>query len=183
MRLRSSRRALLWVTVGATVGSAGCLGYGDQVANETTDDCGDEDRWDRSFGDELEYGSNAGFALSVSPETVSFEEPVTVDLRNESGETKTTGTEELYTVQKQGDEWTNVFAEPGGFDGGVHDHEPGEGFDWALTFTRSTVEGSWQTTCGSLDAGTYRFVYFGHPVPEGGSSDGVVAVTFTVEDA
>lgn len=174
-----SRRRLLGA-VGAALAPAGCLDSAGRTATETDRDCGE--RWNLSFGEELGYGSNAGFSLSVSPERVAFGEAVTFELRNESEETKTTGVEELYTVQRRKDGvWTNLFAEPGGFDGAAIQHDPGEGFDWTLTFTRSSIEGAWQTTCGPLVGGTYRFVYFGLPAPESGGSDRAVAVEFAVE--
>lgn len=178
-----SRRGLLCTTIGATVASAGCITLPNQTTKGTQDDCGDVDRWEITFGDELNYRSNSGFRLSVATEAVTFGETGSFELKNRSDKTLTTGVKELYTIQReQDDEWVNIFVEPGGFDGAAHDHEPGEGFEWRLEFKQSGIEGSWQSMCGRLRTGQYRFVYFGLPNSEDGDHT-AVAVKFTVEDS
>jgi hypothetical protein len=141
------------------------------------------DRWGITFGDELSYGSNSGFDLSVSPKAITFGEAGSFKLRNKSDETLTTGVKELYTIQReQSGEWVNVFVEPNGFDGAAHDHKPEEGFEWRLKFKQSGVEGSWHSICERLRTGQYRFVYFGLYNIED-SNDASVAVKFTVEES
>lgn len=190
MRPRYRRRHLL-AAVGAAVAGTGCLDGPSGRTGDPDVGCEDRDRWDLSFGDDLRYGENSGFALAVSPRTVAFGESVSFELRNESDARRHTGVDELHAFQVRGDgDWENVLARPAGFDGAAHGHDPGEGFEWSVEITRTGIAGSYHEICEPLTAGTYRFVYFGLPdrgtatSSDGGdAADAAVAVRFDVEES
>ena len=114
-------------------------------------------------------GPLAGFDLLLSTARVTRGEAFTVELRNVTAETRTTGIRAKYDVQSLGDDgWHSVFgtASDVAFVDLAYAHEPGEGFRWDLVFSESGLaiedDGSpGYVVCSSLDPGRYRFVYWG----------------------
>lgn len=108
------------------------------------------------------------FTLSISAQTVTRGEQVTVTLRNVSGERQQTGDRNKFDVQaKTADGWDSVLRrdEESVWDDEAVPHDPDSGFQWTvtvsdgLTFENRTFPR--YETCGGLDPGRYRFVYWG----------------------
>lgn len=211
-----SRRRALRASAGlAAVAAAGCLGArdpgsaDDDGGSPTTDDqpgtastteppgsgeCGDDyDPLPTAF-DVVEYGSLAGFELSVEPESVPVGGAFEVRLRNASGEEQVSGNRRKFDVQREtGDGWETIYGAEGRVvwtDEGVP-HAPGEGFTWAFAATPAGMTGENTdppfAVCDPVEPGSYRFVYWGLTSREERESDFeteyAVGARFEVEEA
>jgi len=176
-------RSTLLASVGFLPAVSGCTGEfngGNTQPDEQADrNCEDADRWSGSYNrDKITSRTSGGFVVSASTDTIEIGEKITFRLANETNEVRETGGSAQFNIERKRDEaWNGVFTEGGPFDAALTMHEPGDGFDWMLTFSENEIEGTRKPLCGSLEAGTYRFVYFGISVEEADP----VAVTFTVQ--
>jgi hypothetical protein len=188
-----SRRQTLRASAGLAAALAGCLGStADPGGSTTTDDppattttkpteageCGDGyDPLPQAF-DVVEYGSLAGFELSVEPETVPVNGEFEVHLRNASGEERTTGNRRKFDVQRDtGNGWATIYGAEGRVfwtDEGIP-HAPGEGFTWQFGASPSGMTGENTNppfaVCDPVAPGSYRFVYWGLTPPAERDSD------------
>lgn len=183
MSLYLTRRSTLLASVGFLSTVSGCTGESNEVntqPNQRADsNCEDADRWSGSYDrDNITARSSGGFVVSASPDTIEIGEQITFRLENKTNEVKETGESSQFNIEKRRDDSCyGVFTEGGPFDAALTMHEPGDGFDWMLTFTENEIDGTRKPLCGSLEPGTYRFVYFGISVEDAGPG----AMTFSVQ--
>jgi hypothetical protein len=115
-------------------------------------------------------GPRDGFRLTASADRVALGDDVTFALTNVSDETQTTGVSKKLDVQyATEDGWHSIFGiEPD--DWGIIDkvvaHDPGSGFEWTVTVSEPGLSDAFEydptfRVCGSLEPGSYRFVYWG----------------------
>ena len=184
MSLDLTRRSTLLTGIGVLSAVSGCAGEsdkGDTQSNEQANgNCEDVDRWSGSYDrSKITSKSSGGFVVSASPDTVEIGEKITFRLKNETNEVKETGGSAQFNIEKKRDEaWNGIFTEGGPFDAALTMHESGDGFDWTLMFSENRIEGTRKPLCGSLEPGTYRFVYFGISVEE----IDPIAVTFSIQN-
>lgn len=128
------------------------------------------ERLSTGYGD-VAWGSAEGFALRVNTLDFEYGETVAIELRNVSDETLDTGNEHKFNLECYTDDgWREVRVPTTDdalpyTDEGV-DHDPSEGFEWAIELTESGIEaasyhGDDLTVCPDLPGGRYRFVYWG----------------------
>lgn len=128
------------------------------------------------------------FQLTANRTDLQRGETVRISLRNIDDERHYTGTRHRYVVQRRGpDGWRTVVGWEdgrGGWNATAVSHEPGSSWTWNLTAAEGAVTGDRYRLCGSLPAGTYRFVFLG--VVEYSSSGEVtqppIAVEFRLRD-
>lgn len=133
---------------------------------------------------DIAWGDTGTFALRVNGESFERGESAQFRLRNTASEPATTGAETKNNFELRTESgWQDVRVVPDGtpkphVDIGVQ-HEPGEGFVWAVELTESGVgdapaPDNAYRVCPGLPAGRYRFVYWG--------TDDPVAVAFDLRD-
>lgn len=140
---------------------------GPGAGRSTTDDCSGT----RPVAVEkpVQSGRASGFALSLETAPATVGDEMALSLVNETDEQALSGNRYKYAIQRgTGDGWRSVVHIPDRAvwtNEGVR-HDPGEGFEWSLELSASGLERDVEThpdfhVCEELDAGTYRFVYFG----------------------
>jgi hypothetical protein len=124
------------------------------------------------------YDAAEGFTLTASPETVSRGENFTVRLRNAANGTRTAGSPNKYAVYRWHDgEWMPVLTGSHTYNATAMPYAPGEEHVWSFAADRPGLTTDRVEPCGPVEAGRYRFVYFG----VGDSS--ALAARFTVTDS
>jgi len=183
----STRRALLGAcTTGVLAGVAGCGAQSDEadpVESTTREDrptefedpdarpsryCHDREPLEPSWS-VGGPGPRKGFELRIDDPDGSIGGRLEVRLRNVTDETRTTGVKKKFDIQQKHDDgWRSIFgveSYQGIIDKAVT-HEPGEGFDWQLIFSKEGLSDAFLRSptyyvCSPIDAGEYRFVYHG----------------------
>jgi len=118
---------------------------------------------------------------------------LTVSLRNVTSKTLYTGNIGKYDVQyRTEDGWHTTFGKKDHvyWTDEAIEHEPRQGFTWQFPFTHDgisqVVDNPGYGTCTELEAGTYRFVYWGITTEqeenEDYETDYALGVPFTVTD-
>lgn len=115
-------------------------------------------------------GPLGGFDLSIRAREISIGGTLSATLTNITNEEKSTGNKQKYDIQYQTESgWETIFGidqETAMYTSEGITHQPGEGFSWNLTFTRSGLTDAvnqepMYSVCAPLESGTYRFVYWG----------------------
>lgn len=114
-------------------------------------------------------GPLEGFYLELERQRIVFGDTLVATMTNVSDEELLTGPRGEIDIQYRGDGgWHSIFGTRG--DTIYPDigslHNPGEGFQWELEFTRGglTLEFEYSPSlyvCSSLKPGTYRFIFRG----------------------
>ncbi|QLG63726.1 hypothetical protein [Halorarum salinum] len=122
----------------------------------------------------VETGTLEGFELTLSEGSVPLAGTLTVRLTNTTDEERDSGIKSKYDVQRRTDAgWRSVFRYDGpGWEDLAVGHDPGEGYRWELTLTedgltrpREEELGPAYYVCDPIEAGVYRFLYFGISSP------------------
>lgn len=184
----STRRAVLCAcSTGVLAGLSGCgaLSGGDESAKTTTtrEDrptaFDDPDARPSRYCHDLEPlepswsvggpGPRHGFELRIDDPDGSVGGLLEVRLRNVTDETRTTGVKKKFDIQQRHDDgWRSIFGVES-FQGIIDKaipHEPGDGFDWQLIFSKEGLSDAFLYSptyyvCSPIDVGEYRFVYHG----------------------
>ncbi|NHN42278.1 hypothetical protein G9C85_11665 [Halorubellus sp. JP-L1] len=121
-------------------------------------------------------GPMHGFELGASTDEVAVGDDVTFALTNVTDDERASGVKKKFDVQRwDGERWRTVFGVEDGTSGHLDktvSHDPGEGFEWTLTFSAAGLTKAYDSlpqygVCSELDPGRYRFVYWGVSRSEG----------------
>lgn len=133
--------------------------------------------------DEVQYGDfetdgETTFALRVDETSYERGEIVEISLTNVTDREASTGNDRKFNLQVYTEDgWQDVRGgseSSFGYTDVAIGHAPGEGFEWSIELTEAAVAGDRFEVCPDLQAGRYRFAYFGV------IGDGAVAVAFDV---
>ncbi len=129
----------------------------------------------------VSYERAAGFELSVTPETIHRGERFTATLRNVAEQPRQRGVARKYAVHRWSDgEWRPVLAGAMGYNATALTQAPNETYSWTFAANQSGLTANGIETCGPIETGRYRFVYFGITDTDG--TDTAVAARFTVTE-
>lgn len=137
-------------------------------------------RYKQRFDEEgFEWGDGTDWGIRVSDLSGSYGSSVTVRLKNVSDAEETRGADGKYNLQvktEAGWEDVRVWHEENGppiYPGEAHNQEAGEATDWEIPMTEDGIEGD--EVCPELQAGRYRFAYFGF---DGDTEAAAIGVAF-----
>lgn len=213
MPVRSRREILALAAGGLSAATAGCFGRGtgsDSTTTSSTTSATDPTPSGASPAPSCRGrytsfdpgwvvegpGPLGGFELSLASDSIARGDTLTAELTNVSDDQQPTGNRKKYDVQYRGEDgWHTIFGtrneHPAWTDEGIG-HSSGHGFSWEFTFTRDGLSNAVAQTptyyvCAPIEAGTYRFVYWGITPPkeeaENFETDYALGVEFTVIEA
>lgn len=176
--LPCTRRGVLRVgAVGAGISVTGCSALTSGSTPSTSEDgeaspapsCRDPYSPITPFYVAEDGASLAGFDLSISESEVAYSSTFSVQLTNSTPTEQSTGIKKKYDIQfNSEDGWHSVLGTKGDqfYTSPALIHQPGEGFTWEITLTEDgfldfAEESQPFHACSPLQAGEYRFVYWG----------------------